>query len=149
MWQASATLSLRCAGFSLRCLLLLQRTGSSAHRLSTCGLRAQLPCGLWAQLPCGLWGPSRSGIEPMSPALAGKFSTIGPPGKPSKYLLYLYLPCAIAVPREGNGNSLQYFCLENPTDRGAWWATVHGVAEWDMTEATWHVAMESQECCKH
>ena len=30
---------------------------------------------------------------------------------------------------EGNGNSLQYSCLENPTDRGAWWATVHGVAK--------------------
>ena len=29
-------------------------------------------------------------------------------------------------PREGNGNSLQYSCLENPMDRGAWWATVHG-----------------------
>ena len=32
-------------------------------------------------------------------------------------------------PREGNGNPLQYSCLENPTDRGAWWATVHGVAK--------------------
>ena len=30
---------------------------------------------------------------------------------------------------EGNGNPLQYPCLENPMDRGAWWATVHGVAE--------------------
>ena len=28
---------------------------------------------------------------------------------------------------EGNGNTLQYSCLENPMDRGAWWATVHGV----------------------
>ena len=28
---------------------------------------------------------------------------------------------------EGNGNPLQYPCLENPMDRGAWWATVHGV----------------------
>ena len=27
----------------------------------------------------------------------------------------------------GNGKPLQYFCLENPMDRGAWWATVHGV----------------------
>ena len=27
----------------------------------------------------------------------------------------------------GNGNSLQYYCLENPMDRGAWWATVHGI----------------------
>ena len=29
---------------------------------------------------------------------------------------------------EGNGNALQYSCLENPMDRGAWWATAHGVA---------------------
>ena len=32
-------------------------------------------------------------------------------------------------PRGGNGNTLQYFCLGNPMDRGAWWATVHGVAK--------------------
>ena len=32
-------------------------------------------------------------------------------------------------PREGNGNLLQYFCLENPMDRGAWWAIVRGVAK--------------------
>ena len=31
-------------------------------------------------------------------------------------------------PGEGNGNPLQYSCLENPMDRGAWQATVHGVA---------------------
>ena len=30
---------------------------------------------------------------------------------------------------EGNGNPLQYSCLENPMDRGAWWATVHVVAK--------------------
>ena len=30
---------------------------------------------------------------------------------------------------EGNGNPLQYSCLENPTDGGAWWATVQGVAK--------------------
>ena len=30
-------------------------------------------------------------------------------------------------PRKGNGNLLQYFSLENSMDRGAWWATVHGV----------------------
>ena len=30
-------------------------------------------------------------------------------------------------PGEGNGNPLQYSCLENPIDGGAWWATVHGV----------------------
>ena len=32
-------------------------------------------------------------------------------------------------PGVGNGNSLQYSCLENSMDRGAWWATVHGVAK--------------------
>ena len=32
-------------------------------------------------------------------------------------------------PGEGNGNPLQYSCLENPMDRGAWWAIFHGVAK--------------------
>ena len=37
-------------------------------------------------------------------------------------------------PGEGNGNPLQYSCLGNPIDRGAWRAAVHGVAkEWDTT----------------
>ena len=40
-------------------------------------------------------------------------------------------------PEAGNGNPLQYSCLENPVDRGAWWATVHRVAkESDTTEHT-------------
>ena len=33
------------------------------------------------------------------------------------------------IPGGGNGNSLQYSCLENSMDRGAWWVTVHRVAE--------------------
>ena len=32
-------------------------------------------------------------------------------------------------PGEGNGNPLQYSCLENSLDRGAWWATVHGATQ--------------------
>ena len=37
-------------------------------------------------------------------------------------------------PGEGNGNRLYYSCLDDPIDRGAWWATVHGVTkELDMT----------------
>ena len=37
-------------------------------------------------------------------------------------------------PGEGNGSPPQYSCLENPTNRGAWQAAVHGVAESDVTE---------------
>ena len=39
-------------------------------------------------------------------------------------------------PGGGHGNPLQYPCLENPMDRGAWGATVHGVAESDRTGVT-------------
>ena len=34
-----------------------------------------------------------------------------------------------SIPGEGNGSPPQYSCLGNPTDRGAWWATVHGIAK--------------------
>ena len=38
-------------------------------------------------------------------------------------------PWSRRSPRGGNDNSLQHSCLENPMDRGAWWATIHGVAK--------------------
>ena len=38
----------------------------------------------------------------------------------------------------GHGNPFQYSCLENPRDRGAQWATVHGVTRFRQTEATEH-----------
>ena len=47
------------------------------RRLSNCGSRAQLLRGMW-DLP-------RPGLEPVSPALAGRFSTIAPPGKPENF----------------------------------------------------------------
>ena len=37
-------------------------------------------------------------------------------------------PVSLALAREGHGTPLQCSCLENPMDRGAWWAAVHGVA---------------------
>ena len=48
------------------------------RRLSSCGSRSQLLRGMW-DLP-------RPGLEPMSPALAGRFSTTAPPGKPFPFL---------------------------------------------------------------
>ena len=43
-------------------------------------------------------------------------------------LLYYWYPLHYD-PGEGNGSPLQHSCLENPMDRGAWWATVHWVAQ--------------------
>ena len=54
------------------------------HRLQT---RRLSSCGSWAQLLRGMWYLPRPGLEPMSPALAGGFSTTAPPGKPLHSLL--------------------------------------------------------------
>ena len=43
---------------------------------------------------------------------------------------------SLSCTREGNGNPLQYSCLENPRDGGAWWAAVYGVAQ-SQTRLTW------------
>ena len=53
-----------------------------------------------------------------SPAIAGDVGSIPGSGR---------------SPREGNGNPLQYSCLGGSMDRGAWWATVHGITELDIT----------------
>ena len=50
----------------------------------------------------------------------GKAHNAGDPGS---------IPWSGRSPGEGNGNPLQYSCLENPTDGGASWAIVHGVAK--------------------
>ena len=67
------------------------------RRLSSCGLRAQLLRGMW-DLP-------RPGLEPVSPALAGRFSTTAPPGKPS-FLKFLSIYIRII-----SHSSFVYFCI--------------------------------------
>ena len=54
------------------------------HRLQT---RRLSSCGSQAQLLRGMWDLPRSGLESVSPALAGRFSTTAPPGKPLEKLL--------------------------------------------------------------
>ena len=46
----------------------------------------------------------------------------------------VWIPGSRRCPGKGNGNPLQYSCLENSKDRGAWWATVHRIAESETTE---------------
>ena len=53
------------------------------------------------------------------------------------------IPGSGRSPGGGHGTPLQYSCLENPMDRGAWWATVHTVAESDTNETTWHARMHT------
>ena len=59
-----------------------------------------------------------------------------PPANAGKLKDAVLIPGSGRSPGEGHGNPPQYSCLENPTDRGAWWATVDRVAESDTTEAT-------------
>ena len=86
----------------------------------------------WSGLPCPPPGDlPKPGTEPASlrsPALAGGSLPLVPPGKPQlnlhtclfKYIsLYLYYGLPSGYPEEGNGNQLQYSCLENSTDGGA------------------------------
>ena len=54
------------------------------HRLQTRGLSS---CGSRAQSLHGMWDPPGPGLEPVSPALAGRFSTTAPPGKPWLFIL--------------------------------------------------------------
>ena len=58
--------------------------------------------------------------------------------------------------REGNGNPLQCSCLENPRDRGAWWAAVYGVSQsqtrlkqFTSTREAWHAAAYGVAGIKH
>ena len=66
-----------------------------------------------------IWGFPGGSVVKNLPASAGDLGSIPGSGR---------------SPGEGNGNPLQHSCLGNPTDRGAWLATVYGVAkESDMT----------------
>ena len=55
-------------------------------------MRRLSSCGSWAQLLRGMWDLPRPGLEPVSPALTGRFSTTAPPGKPlMQYLSDIYV----------------------------------------------------------
>ena len=74
---------------------------------------------------CIHWG-FPGGLEAKASACsAGDLASIRDPG---------LTPASGRSPGGGYGSLLQCFCLENTNDRGAWWVTVHGVAESDMNE---------------
>ena len=65
------------------------------HRLQTHRLSN---CGSWTQLLCSTWDLPRPGLEPVSPALAGRFSTTVPPGKPIRVNLYSERSFLLKIP---------------------------------------------------
>ena len=102
--------------------------GESVFNVQSCSW-ARRKCGAewwcWLQSSVNILGGSDS-KEPACNA--------GDPGS---------IPGSRRSPRKGIGNPLQYSCLENPMDGGAWRATVHGVAESDTTE---QLHLVSQNC---
>ena len=91
--------------------------------------------------------PSGSAVK-NPPAYVGDMRDVG------------WIPGSGRSPGRGHGYPLQYSCLGNPTDRGAWWATVHGVAKsWtrlkrlsthmdkDMLEGHWWKNLAEKEEC--
>ena len=69
-------------------------------------------------------------------------SNVGDPGS---------IPGSGRSPGEGNGNPLQYSCLENPMDGGAWWATVHRVTKspTGLSTFTFHFHALEKEMAPH
>ena len=72
---------------ALRGPLIIAASLIEEHRLQ---MRRLSNCGSRVQLLRGMWGPPRPGLEPASPALAGRLSTTAPPGKPLKIILMVH-----------------------------------------------------------
>ena len=117
--------SLQCVGFSLRWHLFCRARalGSWASvvvalGLSSCGSwaleRRLSSCGTWAQLLRGMWDLPGPGLEPMSPALAGRFITTAPPGKPLDFILETwlqYFPYGVVIGKDPFSTSLFHTLL--------------------------------------
>ena len=78
---------------------------AAEHRLQT---RRLSNCGSRAQSLRGTWDPPRPGLEPASPALAGRFSTTAPPGKPQALFLMLSLKTCSKGGREGDARGKRH-----------------------------------------
>ena len=79
----------------------------------------------------GPWGHIKMSLELWSEPATGVTVVKNPPANSGDVVS---IPGSGRSPGGGDGNPLHHSCLENPRDRGAWWAIVHGVTELDMTE---------------
>ena len=92
--------------------------GSSVHGTLQARTLEWVAIAFFRELP-------NPGIEPGFPALQADALPSEPPGKGLSFLRNFYT----ILHGEGNGKPLHYPFLENPMDREAWWAAVHGVAK--------------------
>ena len=108
--------------FTLRWLTIAPVLRSSEQAIPTLGP----PSGLPGKEPAksGPWRPRDEATSQRMPLLPWPKSFTAPQSQQKE------LPSGSGrSPGEGNGNPLQYSCLENHMEGGAWWATVHGVAK--------------------
>ena len=95
---------------------------------------------------CQCWKRRRCGFDPWVGKILG--APGGSDGKESACSAgdSGSIPGLGRSPGEGNGNPLQYSCLEKPMDGGVWWATVHGVTmNWpQLSDFTWKDTLEEE-----
>ena len=125
------------------------RSFDVGHRLSSCGIRAYLLRGMWglssptrdpSHVPCIArwilyhWATREVPIQSFLKLVSYKtdqgasFRAQSVKNLPATQETQVQSLGQEDPPGEGNCNPLQYSCLENPVDRGAWQATLHGVA---------------------
>ena len=106
---------------------------SSQRRRGTAGVRGQMWGGAAQAVRRGSGGGSGDSLQRTRGEEGFPSGSVvkNPPANAGDVSLILGLGRS---PGEENGNPLQYPCLGNPMDRGAWWATVHGVAESDTMQ---------------
>ena len=102
------------------------------HRLQTCRLSS---CGSRAQSLCGMWDLPRPGLEPVSPALAGRLSTTAPPGKPLAIYLLSIWPCSF-LDLSDNG-TCPLFLLVQHCDPGTSWKIRNRLSGFPLVHSVW------------
>ena len=105
---------------SVRGLSLVAASGGhSSSRCADLSLSQTSNCGSRAQLLRGMWDLPRPGLEPVSPALAGRLSTTAPPGKPIRLVLIMDMQEKELVRKmEKSGNQWKYFIFSLNSENG-------------------------------
>ena len=98
------------------------------EKLSCCPFNHKLLPGSWFSWWAGVWQGAQTCLFPLAGAKTSCWTFTYPLPSPTITLPGLW-NCPLFSCAEGNGTPLQDSCLENSMDGGAWWATVHGVAE--------------------